>query len=154
MPPGPDEPQTCRPAVVRTHPYSPEPAEEGVLQTVITERRAHVRQPLRTSAALVLPDGRLLIARTLDIGAEGAAVVADIDPGDAETLTVKIRLPARPSGSRLFQAKGRVVARVLTGREVGFRLSLQFDALGVNASRALAGFLARDPVAGLSFVRW
>jgi hypothetical protein len=47
-----------------------------------------------------------------------------------------------------------VVARVLTGREVGFRLSLQFDALGVNASRALAGFLARDPVAGLSFVRW
>ena len=38
-----------------------------MLQTVITERRAHVRQPLRTSAALVLPDGRLLLARTLDI---------------------------------------------------------------------------------------
>ncbi len=72
----------------------------------------------------------------------------------APALVRKIRLPARPTGSRLFQAKGRVVARVLTGREVGFRLSLQFDALGVNASRALAGFLARDPVAGLSFVRW
>jgi len=125
-----------------------------VLQTVITERRAHVRQPLRTSAALILPDGRLMLARTLDIGAEGAAIVADVDPGHASVLTVKIRLPVRPAGSRLFQARGQVIASVLTGREDGFRLSLKFDALGVNASRALAGYLARDPVAGLSFVRW
>ena len=95
-----------------------------------------------------------MIARTLDIGAEGAAIVADVDPGSASMLTVKIRLPARPQGSRLFQARGRVIASVLTGREDGFRLSLKFDTLGVNASRALAGYLARDPVAGLSFVRW
>ena len=125
-----------------------------MLQRVITERRAHVRQPLRTSAALILSDGRLMIARTLDIGAEGAAIVADVDPGSASMLTVKIRLPARPQGSRLFQARGRVIASVLTGREDGFRLSVKFDALGVNASRALAGYLARDPVGGLSFVRW
>lgn len=93
-------------------------------------------------------------ARTLDIGAEGAAIVADVDLGDAAVLTVKIRLPVWPAGTRLFQARGRVIASVLAGREDGFRLSLKFDTLSVSASRALAGYLSRDPVAGLSFVRW
>ena len=119
----------------------------------ITPAIAILGAQLRAQYRLKLPDA-LQLACTLDIGAEGAAIVADVDPGSASMLTVKIRLPARPAGSRLFQARGRVIASVLTGREDGFRLSLKFDALGVNASRALAGYLARDPVAGLSFVRW
>jgi hypothetical protein len=124
------------------------------MQSVITERRAHIRQPLRTSAALLLGDGRILLARTLDIGLEGAAVVTDLDPGDVVDVMLKIRLPARPRGSRLFEGPGRVVHSVLAGRETGFRLSLQFGRLDAQASKALNAFLSREPVAGLQFVRW
>jgi c-di-GMP-binding flagellar brake protein YcgR len=125
-----------------------------MLQSVITERRAHARQPLRTSAALLLPLGRMVLARTLDIGAEGAAVVADLNPGEAAPLAIKLRLPARPQGSQLFEAPAHVVHAVLAGREAGFRLSLKFGQLDAEAKKALSGFLSREPVAGLSFVRW
>jgi hypothetical protein len=124
------------------------------LQSVITERRAHVRQPLRTSAALLLADGQILLARTLDVGAEGAAVVADVDPGEAAEVLLKLRLPARPHGSRLFEGPGQVVNTVFAGREAGFRVSLQFGRLDAQASGALHGFLSREPVQGLVFARW
>ena len=124
------------------------------LQSIITERRAHVRQPLRTSAALLLGDGRILLARTIDVGARGAAVVADVDPGEAAEVLLKVRLPARSHGSRLFEAPGKVVNTVFSGREAGFRLSLQFGALDAQASQTLQSFLSKEPVQGIAFVRW
>jgi hypothetical protein len=96
----------------------------------------------------------MVLARTLDIGAEGAAVVADLNPGEAAPLAIKLRLPTRPQGSRLFEAPAHVVHAVLAGKEAGFRLSLQFGRLDAESKKALSGFLSREPVAGLSFVRW
>jgi hypothetical protein len=87
------------------------------------------------------------VARTLDTGAEGAAGVANTDVGHAVRLTVKVRRSVRLPRSRLFQSRGRVVARVLTLRGDGVRLSLKLDALGATAPSALA----RDPADGLSF---
>lgn len=66
----------------RPRPAGLEPSGQGVLQTVRPERiaHAHVLQPLRGSAALILSNAAL--------------------------RTVKIRLPARPGARRLFQAGG------------------------------------------------
>ncbi len=78
----PDDPQAGHPALGRPHPAGLEPSGQGVLQTVRPVRiaYAHVRQPLRSSAALILSDAAL--------------------------RPVKIRLPARPAARRLFQAGG------------------------------------------------
>jgi hypothetical protein len=88
-------------------------------------------------------------ARTLDTGAEGAAGVADMDTAHAVRLAVKIRPPARSVRSGLFQPRGRAVPRVFTVRDDGLRLGLKVHAQGVTALPALA----RDPAAGLSFIR-
>ena len=87
------------------------------------------------------------VARTLDTDTKEVAVVAGGDVGHAVRLTVKVRRSVRLPRSRLFQSRGRVVARVLTLRRDGVRLSLKLDALGVMAPSALA----RDPADGLSF---
>jgi len=110
-------------------------------RTIITDRRAHDRHPFRTSAVLVLPDGRSVQARTLDIGKGGAGVVTDINaPIDIE-LTLRMSLPARPAGSALFEARATVVNCSLAGSEGGFRIGLQFGTLQPSALAALKGVL-------------
>jgi PilZ domain len=108
-------------------------------KTVIADRRGHDRHPFRTSALLILPDGRAVPARTLDIGKGGAGVVTDINPAIDSELTVRMSLPARPSGSAVFEARATVVNCSLTGSEGGFRIGLQFGTLPAPALAALQG---------------
>ncbi|MBL8345468.1 MAG: PilZ domain-containing protein [Rubrivivax sp.] len=108
---------------------------------IINDRRAHDRHPFRTSAALVMSDGRVLQARTLDVGKGGAGVVVDVSlPVDAG-LTIRMNLPARPTGSALFEARATVVSCSLAGSEGGFRIGLQFGTLEASALAALKGVL-------------
>ncbi len=110
-------------------------------RALLSDRRADDRHPFRTAATLVLDDGRTLPARTLDLGKGGAGVVVDFNMPVNTPLTVQLKLPARPSGSALFEARATVVNCTLAGSDGGFRLGLQFAPLSAAALAALKGAL-------------
>ena len=89
-----------------------------------------------------LPDGRTLPARTLDIGKGGAGVVCDLNMPVGTLIVMVMRVPARPTGSALFEAKALVASCTLAGSDGGFRLGLQFNTLSSSAMSALAGILS------------
>ncbi len=107
----------------------------------LSDRRAHDRHPFRTSARLVLADGRELPARTLDLGKGGTGVVADINLAVGTALKVRMRLPARPSGSAAFEALATVANCALAGSEGGFRIGLEFVSLDAASLAAIKGAL-------------
>lgn len=109
--------------------------------TVISDRRGHERQAFRTDALLTLPGGRNVLAQTLDVGMGGAAVVTDVNPPIGAPLTIRMSMPARPSGQKIFQAQARVANATLSGTDGGFRLGLQFESLDSEAQAALKGVL-------------
>jgi len=68
----------------------------------MSERRIYSRNPFGTEARLVLPDGPSWLARTLDIGVGGAAVVTDVNLPIGTALAIHMNLPARPKGTAPF----------------------------------------------------
>lgn len=108
---------------------------------VISDRRAHDRFPLRTDAVVRLPDGRQIAGRTLDIGKGGMAVVIDLNPTPGTALVLRTRLPLRAGGSATFDAPATVASCVLATADGGFRVGLQFGALGAPAQAVLKSFL-------------
>ena len=106
-----------------------------------SDRRKSDRQPFRTSATLGLPDGRAIPARTLDIGMGGAGVVCDLNIPVGTLIVTVMRVPARPTGSAVFEASALVASCTLAGSEGGFRLGLEFNTLSSSATSALAGIL-------------
>lgn len=107
----------------------------------IVERRAHARYPIHTSSTLCLHDGRAVPARTLDIGWAGSAVVCDLNLRVGTTLVMRMTLPARPSGNRLFETRATVRYVTLAGSDGGFRVGLEFSPLSRAATAALQGLL-------------
>ena len=88
-----------------------------------------------------LPDGRAIPARCLDIGLGGAGVVCDLNIPVGTLIVAVMRVPARPSGSAVFEASASVASCTLAGSEGGFRLGLQFNTLSPAATSALRGVL-------------
>ena len=109
--------------------------------TVISDRRAHDRFPLRTDVVVLAADGRQLPGRSLDIGKGGMAVVIDINPAVGTGFTVHARLPTRPSGNAAFEAQVTVASCVLATADGGFRVGLQFTGLDAKAQDVLKRFL-------------
>ncbi len=109
---------------------------------VIKDRRAHERHPLRTDVALMLPDGRQIAGRTLDIGKGGMAVVIDLNPNIGLKLALRVRLPQRQGGNAPFEAQATVQSCVLATADGGFRLGLQFAPLSTAAQAVLKQSIA------------
>lgn len=109
------------------------------------DRRAHDRYAIHVSAQLLLGNGAAVPARTLDIGKGGAGVVCDYNLPVGTRLTVRLRLPARPSGSAEFDSPATVVNCTLAGADGGFRLGLQFGTLAPAALTALKGIMPVGP---------
>lgn len=110
-------------------------------RALLSDRRTHDRHPFRTTAVVVLPDGRSVPGRTLDLGKGGAGVVVDFNLPVDTAVTVHLKLPARPSGSAAFDARATVVNCTLAGSDGGFRIGLQFAPLSDAAMAALKGAL-------------
>lgn len=105
------------------------------------DRRAHDRHPFRVRVVLAFADGRQVPGRALDLGAGGAGVICDLNVPVGVKLALRMKLPARPSGSAAFESLATVAHCSLAGSEGGFRLGLQFDALSPAALAALKGAL-------------
>ncbi len=106
-----------------------------------SDRRAHPRHPFRTAATLTLSDNTVIQARTLDISASGAGVVSDLNLKVGAKVTLRMRVPARPSGSAAFEARASVANCTLASSDGGFRLGLEFEPLDSAAQAALKGVL-------------
>ncbi len=101
------------------------------------ERRSGPRLRLRTNAFLLLPDGRRLEVRTLDISGGGMGIVADVDLRSGSLFGLSLSLPLRPRGQAQFEVRVQVVNCVFDGTERGFRIGLEFLALGDEPRKVL-----------------
>lgn len=112
-----------------------------VTDTRTHDRRAHERYAIHVTAQLQLADRAPVPARTLDVGKGGAGVVCDFNLAVGTKLTLRMKLPARPSGSAVFESAASVVNCTLAGADGGFRLGLQFGPLSAPALAALKGVM-------------
>lgn len=106
-----------------------------------SDRRANPRHPFRTAATLKLANGNVIPARALDISKSGAGVVCDLNLPVRSVVTVRMSIPARPSGSAVFEAQATVANCTLAASDGGFRLGLEFGSLSSAALGALQGIL-------------
>jgi c-di-GMP-binding flagellar brake protein YcgR len=105
------------------------------------DRRSGDRYAIRTAALLGLPDGRIVDARSLDVGLGGAGVVSDLNLPVGTAVALRLSLPDNAGGRAVFEATAKVVNCTLAGRDGGFRLGLQFDPLSAAASAVLGALL-------------
>jgi len=103
-----------------------------------TERRAHPRKPLRTSARLIAL-GRDIAARTLDISREGMGLTSESSIPVGTECTVTFSLPTGGRGHPM-RWKGRAVDVVVCGMD-GFRVGLTLAPLGSSDRALLEQFL-------------
>ncbi|MBK7353582.1 MAG: PilZ domain-containing protein [Nitrosomonas sp.] len=109
-----------------------------------SEKRTHERVTLRTQAIILLPDRKTIKVRTLDIALGGMAIVADGNPNPGVTFNIQLTIPLRADILPLFEAKVRVAHSVLSGREGGFKIGLQFIELSDAAESVLKQFLEQN----------
>lgn len=109
-----------------------------------SEKRTHERVTLRTQATILLSDKKTIKVRTLDIALGGMAVVADGNPNPGVIFNIQLTLPLREDTPTLFEAKVRVAHSVLSGKEGGFKIGLQFIELSNAAESVLEQFLEQN----------
>jgi hypothetical protein len=103
----------------------------------ISNRRSGDRVALRASAVLGLSDGRVIPARTLDIGKGGAGVVCDLNLIVGAVVSIRMNLPSNSPVGAVFEATATVANCTLSNKDGGFRLGLQFNPLSAAAASAL-----------------
>ena len=85
----------------------------------------------------MLPGGKAVRARTLDLGAGGAGVVCDVNVPMGTPVSLHIMLPSRLSASAPFEVVAVVVNSTFSATNGGFRVGLRFGSLQVSALTAL-----------------
>ena len=112
----------------------------GAMSTPNDERRLAARQVLRTKAQLLLPQGLVMDARTLNISTTGMAIVTDGPIVAGTTLTLRCHLLVNGTRSELITPV-RVVHSVFSNSDGGFVLGLVFGAQSADAARLFAAAL-------------
>jgi len=109
-----------------------------------SDKRTHERVTLRTQAMVLLSDSKAIKVRTLDIALGGMAIVADGNPNSGVIFNIRLALPLRSDTPPLFEAKVQVAHSVLSGKEGGFKIGLQFIELSDAAKFVLEQFLEQN----------
>ncbi len=119
---------------------APAPAPAAAAPTpALPQRRLAPRKILRRAATAGLPDGTVLSVKTVDLGLDGASLVASqpLKPGGKCMLTLEA--PVDGKWLRLAVA-AKVVYCALSGVD-GFKLGLVFVEMNADSARVLGGFL-------------
>lgn len=90
------------------------------------ERRAHARKPFSCTAYLRLPTQQVLEVHTVDLSSGGIGIVSPINAQPGWLCDISFNVTREPSGVDHVTAQGRVAYSVLSGREYGFLIGLQF----------------------------
>lgn len=108
------------------------------------ERRVEDRKVFRGPGQLLLPTREVLSVRTLDLSLGGIGLVAPSNlPRDA-MCEVKFRSPIVSDRLETLLARGRVAYSVLSGKENGFLVGLQFVDVAPGVLALLRRFLHRS----------
>lgn len=90
------------------------------------DRRRENRKVFRGPAQLLLPNREVQRVRTLDISLGGIGIVASSNlPKDA-VCEIKFRAPLLGNRVEMLVARGRIAYSILSGKENGFLVGLQF----------------------------
>ncbi len=106
-----------------------------------SERRAHVRRKLRIAAALLLPGGKTVDARTLDISAGGMGLLVGANPPKGSVFHLEANLPMRIEGNAPLRAKVEVMQSIYGRAEGGFMVGVRFVDIQPESEAVLASFL-------------
>ncbi|WP_298232720.1 PilZ domain-containing protein [uncultured Azohydromonas sp.] len=105
------------------------------------ERRQCDRKLFRCSAQLLLPDRKVQRVRTLDISVGGIGFVAPSNLLRDAVCEIKFRAPLLDDGVEMLMARGRIAYSILSGKENGFLVGLQFTEISPNAVASIRRFV-------------
>ena len=90
------------------------------------DRREHARKPFSTTAYLRLPDHQVIEVHAVDLSAGGIGLVSPRNLQTGWLCEVKFHVTRDTTGVDAVVAQGRVAFSILSGREYGFLIGLQF----------------------------
>lgn len=105
------------------------------------ERRSHARRNLRTSAVIVLPGGKTVDVRTLDISPGGVGLLIGANPPKGTFFDLQVALPMRSDGHTKLHVKVEVMQSIYDGHDGGFKVGVRFVGLEPDDSATIAAFL-------------
>lgn len=105
------------------------------------EFRRHERGRLACTVHLLLPNRRILEARTVDISVGGLRLVTPLNLPLQTMCGVKLVVPGIPSGTHTVMAQAQVSNIVFSGRENGFLVGLRFTSLPASGLQAVSDYL-------------
>lgn len=107
--------------------------------TPISERRSGVRKLVRLSALVEMEGLAPLSVRTVELSPGGAALSSPLNLKPGGRCLVRIALPAQPP-QPMLAVRASVVYSVLSQRDDGFRVGIQFQSLGKAEEARLQAF--------------
>jgi c-di-GMP-binding flagellar brake protein YcgR len=110
------------------------------------ERRQNPRRFLSGAAHLFLPNKPPLEVHTLDISSGGVGIVSPVALPFEQRAELRFTLTRETSGLDLLRTPTRVAYCVLSGRQHGFLVGLQFFRLPEPAAAAIARYMAASTV--------
>ncbi len=116
------------------------PAFEDVVRSG-AELRRHEREYFASTVQLLLPQRRILQARTLDISLGGLKLIVPANLAVGTRCGLRLVIPVVPYGARTIVAEAEVASIVFSGRENGFLVGLRFTTLPQEPRAALLAYL-------------
>lgn len=105
-----------------------------------SERRSAFRKLVRLTAVLEVDGAAPLAVRTVEVSASGVALSSALNIRPGGRCLVRIALPAQPP-QPMLAVQGVVTYSVLSQRDGGFRVGVQFQALPRGAQERLQAFM-------------
>jgi hypothetical protein len=128
------------PAVIDRGPALP--AEQAVRRMDnFIQYQQHIRKLFSSTAALALPDHRLLEVHTLDLGADSVKIVAAENLPDKLDCLIRLVVPVTPAGFHAVIAHARTRGSVFDGKLSGFLMELRFTDIPAQSLRVIKDFL-------------
>lgn len=90
------------------------------------DRRSAERKAFRAPALLRLPDRQVIEVRTFDISVGGIGVVTPMNLRQDVVCDIRVRPPMFVEGAEVLLARGRIAHSILSGKEKGFLIGLEF----------------------------
>ena len=90
------------------------------------DRRTTERKTFRAPALLRLPDRQVIEVRTFDISVGGIAIVTPMNLRQDGVCDIRVRSPILAEGLDVLLARARIAHSVLSGKEKGFLIGLEF----------------------------
>ena len=110
-----------------------------------SDRRRAKRTLFRSHAKLLLPDRDAIDVRTVDISNGGVGVVCPLNLLPGTPCEVHLHFRKIPIGVENVQFQAQIAYCVLSGREQGFLIGLQFTAPPKDALKAIDRYIKSIP---------